>query len=185
MSKWLKLNAIYTFFSSPYSCHRTTLLNTKVLNFTSFQEKTILFCQNFVVFPPIWQLLVDRPRWQNSWNLVAQSVSSSKDTSAETTRPLVDSSIHDRLVKAWPLVDQTRFKFFDVSYRPNYGSVNFLLQYISDAIVDWVQIRWIRRPQCCRNEIGYLSRCFVLDAPAHRPVERQNPTLGYPEYVWQ
>jgi len=26
--------------------------------------------------------------------------------------------------------------------------------------------------------------CLVFDAPVHRPVERQNSTLGYPEYVW-
>jgi len=25
----------------------------------------------------------------------------------------------------------------------------------------------------------------VFDAPEHHPLERQNPTLGYPEYVWQ
>jgi len=39
------------------------------------------------------------------------------------------------MVKACPLVDQTRFKFVSVSYS---GSVNFLLQYTPDAIVDWV-----------------------------------------------
>ena len=60
------------------------------------------------------------------------------DTSAETTTSLVDSSIHDRLVKACLLVDHTRLKFVDVS---NSGSVNFLLQYIPDAIVERVQIR--------------------------------------------
>src|SRR6218665_44836 len=28
-------------------------------------------------------------------------------------------------------------------------------------------------------------RCRVLDAQVHRPVERQNPTLGFSVYVWQ
>ena len=31
----------------------------------------------------------------------------------ETTAPLANSSIHDRLLKACPLVDQTCFKFVD------------------------------------------------------------------------
>jgi len=83
-----------------------------------------------------------------------QSVPRSTDTSAETTAPLDDSSIHDRLDKAFPLVDQTHIKFADVSYC---GLVNFLLQYTPDAMVDWVQIRWIRRPQCWRNEVWHLS----------------------------
>jgi len=61
-------------------------------------------------------------------------------TSAETTAPLADNIIHDRLVKASPLDDQTHFKFVDFSYS---GSVNFLLHmaYTPDAIVIWVQIR--------------------------------------------
>src|SRR6218665_3697380 len=46
--------------------------------------------------------------------LGAQRVPRSTDTSAETTAPLADSSIHDQLVKACPLVDQTRFHFVDV-----------------------------------------------------------------------
>ena len=70
--------------------------------------------------------------------LGAQSVPRSTDTSAETTLPMADSSIHDRLDKASPLVDQTHIKFADVSYC---GSINFLLQNTPDAIVDWVQIR--------------------------------------------
>jgi len=70
--------------------------------------------------------------------LGAQSVPRSTDTSAETTAPLADSSIHDRLDKVSPFVDQTHIKFADVSYC---GWVNLLLQYTPDAIVDWVQIR--------------------------------------------
>jgi len=72
------------------------------------------------------------------------------DTSAETTAPLADSSIHDRLVKARPLVDQTRFKFVDISYS---GSVNFLPQYTTDAIVGSGEFGG----QCWRNEVGHLS----------------------------
>ena len=66
--------------------------------------------------------------------LGAQSLPRSTDTSAETTAPMADSSIRDRLGKASPIVDQTHI----VSYC---GSVNFLLQYTPDAIVDWFQIR--------------------------------------------
>src|SRR6218665_955901 len=48
--------------------------------------------------------------------LGAPSVLRSTDTSAETSAPLVDSSIHDRLDKASPLVDQMHIKFAEVSY---------------------------------------------------------------------
>jgi len=86
--------------------------------------------------------------------LGAQIVPSSSDTSAETTAPLADSSIHYRLDKASPLVDQMHIKFAEVS---NCGSVNFLQQYTPEVIVDWAKIRWIRRPQCWRNKVWHLS----------------------------
>jgi len=67
-----------------------------------------------------------------------------------------NSSIHDRPVKASPLVDQTHFKFVDVRYS---GSVNFFLHkaYTPDAIFAWVQIQWIRQLQCWRNEVSHFS----------------------------
>ena len=40
-----------------------------------------------------------------------QSVSRSTGTSSETTAPLADSSILNRLVKAYPLVDQIHDTF--------------------------------------------------------------------------
>src|SRR6218665_3260330 len=60
-----------------------------------------------------------------------------------------------------------------------------------DAKDDCVHIRRIRRPQCWRNEVGQLS----LQESDGRPIsystrqctvllKKQNPTLGYPEYVW-
>ena len=75
--------------------------------------------------------------------LGAQSVALSTDTSAETTAPLaaIACNIHDRLVKASPLIDQTHFKFVDVSYS---GSVNVLMHKAytpADAKAVWVQIR--------------------------------------------
>jgi len=36
------------------------------------------------------------------------------DTSAQTTAPLADRGINDRLVELRPLVDETRFEFIDV-----------------------------------------------------------------------
>ena len=55
--------------------------------------------------------------------LGAQSVPRSTNTSADNDGATGrDSSIHNRLVKASPLVDQTHFKFVDVSYSE---SVNF------------------------------------------------------------
>jgi len=51
MTKWPKLYAIYTFSTSPHSCHRTTLLNTKVLNFTVSQEKAVkIFELRHIIF---------------------------------------------------------------------------------------------------------------------------------------
>src|SRR6218665_1754939 len=38
MAKWLNFYATYTLFTSPHSCYHTTLLNTKVPNFTVSQE---------------------------------------------------------------------------------------------------------------------------------------------------
>src|SRR6218665_3727245 len=53
------------------------------------------------------------------------------NTSTETTLPLGDSSIHDRLVKAFPLGDQTLSQFIHVS---NSGWVNCFLRYTTDAM---------------------------------------------------
>jgi len=39
MEKWLKFHATYTFSTSPHSCYRIILLNTKVPNFTVSQKK--------------------------------------------------------------------------------------------------------------------------------------------------
>ena len=72
----------------------------------------------------------------------AQSVPRFTDTSAEATAPMADSSIHDRMDKASLFVDQTHIKFADVTYC---GSVNFLLQYTADAIVDLDQIRSVQK----------------------------------------
>src|SRR6218665_1662015 len=106
--------------------------------------------------------------------------------SAETAAPLVGSSIYDH----W-------------SKRAN-SSIRRISSTLTLAILDGKlypavhsrcysrlgSIRGIRRQQCWRNEVGHLSLqesdgARVLDAPVHRPVERQNSTLGYPEYVWQ
>src|SRR6218665_385901 len=124
--------------------------------------------------------------------LGAQSVPRFTDTSAETTAP--PAAIAATTIdwsKVSPLIDHTHFKFVNVNYS---GSVNFLLRkaYIPESR--------------CYNRLGSdpvnsattvlekqsqapfapgKRRCRVLDAPVHRPVERQNPTLGFSEYVWQ
>src|SRR6218665_351911 len=97
--------------------------------------------------------------------------------------------MHDRLVKASPLVDQTHFKFVDLTCS---GSVDFLLHkvYTPDAIVVWVQrsgnsATTVLEKRCQAPFAPGKRRCRVLDAPVHRPVERQNPTLGFSEYIWQ
>ena len=112
-----------------------------------------------------------------------KSAPRSTDTSAETTAPMADNSIHDRLqsIKASPLVDQTRFKFV--------GSVNFLLRYTPEA-----QSTGFRSGEFGVHSIGdmksgtFRSRKATVSGArfaSARPVERQNLTLGYPEYVWQ
>src|SRR6218665_4008241 len=53
MEKWLQFYAISIFSTSPRSCYCTTLLNTKVPNFTVFRKTAKKFCQSFVVFPSI------------------------------------------------------------------------------------------------------------------------------------
>src|SRR6218665_1652083 len=57
MAKWLKLYVIYPFVTSPHSCYRTTLLNTKVLNFTVSKENSEKLCQIFVVSSCLLELL--------------------------------------------------------------------------------------------------------------------------------
>jgi len=54
MTEWLKLWAIYTFYTSPHSSHRTTLLNTKVLHFTVSQKK----CEKFIL-PELRQVSIN------------------------------------------------------------------------------------------------------------------------------
>jgi len=157
MENWLKCYATYTFSTSPHSCYRTTLLNTKVSNFTVSQEN----CEK--IMPELCLIsinLITSGRYMTkklklyAWCSKCGPPHGHKRWDDGATGR--DSSIHDRLVKASPLVIQTHFKFVDVSYS---GSVNFLLDkaYTPDAIVVWVQIRWIRRPQCWRNEVRHLS----------------------------
>src|SRR6218665_596415 len=118
--------------------------------------------------------------------LGAQSVPRSMDTSAETTAPLADCSIHNRLDKASPLIDQAHIKFADVSYC---GSVNFLLQYIPCRYSNRLGSDPVNSAAIVLEKLSLAPfapgkrQCRVLDAPVHRPVDRQNPTLVYPEYV--
>jgi len=71
MAKWLKIYATYTFFTSPHSCYRTTLLNTKVPNFRVSQENKIAetLCLVLKVCPTPWTQALRRrrhwPRWQH------------------------------------------------------------------------------------------------------------------------
>src|SRR6218665_1678453 len=79
----------------------------------------------------------------------AQSVLRYTNTSPETTTPLADSSIHDLLVKACPLVDQTRFKFVDVSYS---GWVNFLLHKLQ-----MLKSTGFRSGEFCDHSVGEIK----------------------------
>src|SRR6218665_2767240 len=53
MAKWLKFHATYTFSTSPHSCHRTTLLNQKVLNFyITLKSQLIIGCTEIHFIKP-------------------------------------------------------------------------------------------------------------------------------------
>src|SRR6218665_1042843 len=59
MAKWLKLYVIYPFATSPHSCNCTTLLNTKVLNFTVSKKKLKNYVRTlsyFHQFNNFWQI---------------------------------------------------------------------------------------------------------------------------------
>src|SRR6218665_2575829 len=60
MEKWLKFYATYTFSTSPHSCYRTTLLNTKVPTFTASQENSeknyVRTLSYFHQFNNFWQI---------------------------------------------------------------------------------------------------------------------------------
>jgi len=78
------------------------------------------------------------------------------DTSMQTTAPLADSSINDRLVKLCSLAYQTCFEFLEVmqlSWSDKHSPVAH-----SDAVVYRVKVRRIRWPQCWRNEVRGVSR---------------------------
>jgi len=157
----------------------------KSTTFYSFSGKTLKICSvrtssNFHQFKKL--------RWQNSWNSIlgAESVSRSTYTSVEMTAPMAYSSIHDRQVQACPLVDQTRFKFADVSYSE---SVNFLLQYTPDAIVDRFRSGEFdgyavegMKMGTFRSRKTTVSRARCTSAPS---CWKTKPTLGYSEYVRQ
>ena len=76
------------------------------------------------------------------------------NSSMQTTAPLADGSINDRLVTLCPFAYQMCFEFLKVSYP---GVVNLLLQHTPDAVVYRVKVLRIRWPQCWRNEVRHLS----------------------------
>src|SRR6218665_2212975 len=105
----------------------------------------------------------------------------STDTSA-TGR---DSSIHNRLVKASPLVNQTHFKFVDVSYSGSVDHKAFrCYSRLGSGPVNSATTVLEKRNHAPFAP-GKQRWCRVLDAPGHRPVQRQNPTLGFCECVWE
>src|SRR6218665_701451 len=114
--------------------------------------------------------------------LGAQSVPHSTYTSAETTAPLADSSIHARLVKASSLVDHTHFKFVDYP-----GAVNFLLHKVYYTPCRCYSLLGSDRVNSATTVLEKRSqapfapgkrRCRVLDAQVHRPVENKTQQIG-------
>ena len=107
MAKWLRFYATYTFSTSPHSGYRTTLLNTKVLNFTVSQEN----CEKILSeLCPISINLITFSRYMTKYlKLYAwcSKCARSTDTNAETTAPLaaIAAAKIDGMVKASPLVD--------------------------------------------------------------------------------
>jgi len=114
----------------------------------------------------------------------AQSLLRSRDTSAETAAPLADISIHDhwskRVQSSIGRISRTLTlailggKLSPAWYSRCYSRLG------SDPVNSTATVleEWSRAPITPGKR-----RWLVLDAPVHRPVERQNPTLGYPEYI--
>jgi len=50
MVKWLNFYATYTFSTSPHSCYHTTLLNTKVPNFTVSKQTQSTFKAHILIY---------------------------------------------------------------------------------------------------------------------------------------
>ena len=64
------------------------------------------------------------------------------DTSTQTTTPLADSGINDRLVKLrTALIDQTCFEFIDVSYLEFAVSVEYLCTSILNDVALYVEFK--------------------------------------------
>src|SRR6218665_3675417 len=140
MEKWLKLHIIYSFSTSPHSCCRCTLLNTKVLNFTVYKEKMKNYVRTLSYFHQFNNFWYIHDKIAETLCFVLKVCPAPRTQALRRERhwPIAASTID------WTkrhLVDQTHIKFADVSYC---GLVNFLLQciqYTPDARVDWVQIR--------------------------------------------
>ena len=87
--------------------------------------------------------------------LVLKVCSASRTQALRQRHHLLTASTIDWSKRAHSLIRLVSgSRFVDVSYS---GWVNFLLQYTPDAVVDWVQVRCILRPQCWRNEVWQLS----------------------------
>src|SRR6218665_3059846 len=186
MEKWLKLHIIYSFSTSPHSCCRYTLLNTKVLNFTVYKEKMKNYVRTLSYFQQLNNFWYIHDKIADILCLVLKVCPTPRTQALRRRRhwPIAASTI-DCMVKASPLVDHTHFKFVDFNYC---GAVNFLLHKVYT-------------PCRCYSLLGsdrMNSATTVLEkrsqapfAPGkrrrrvHRPVERQNPTLGFSVYVWQ
>src|SRR6218665_3299124 len=94
MTKGLQFYAMYTFSTSPHSFHRTTLLNTKVLQFTVSRKN----CETFIL-SELRQLSInliafgidDKIAEIIFFVIGALNVPAHKDISSETMPPLIDS----------------------------------------------------------------------------------------------
>src|SRR6218665_2878241 len=118
--------------------------------------------------------------------LGAQSVPRFTDTSPETTAPpaAIAASTID-----WSKRTQSSIRRISSSltlailYRLTFSCVRRCYSRLGSDPVNSASIELEKR--CQAPFAPGKRRCRVLDAPVHRPVERQNPTLGFSEYVWQ
>ena len=86
---------------------------------------------------------------------------SSTNASAQTLMPLANSTFNNRVTQSGPLAVDVSFQFVDVR---DLGAVDSLLKHTPHGVVNWVEVRWVRRPEsrCDKMRYRVWIRCCKL-----------------------
>jgi len=58
--------------------------------------------------------------------------------------PLFNSTVNNRVTQSDPIADDASFQFVDVR---DLGTIDSLLKHTPHGVVNWVEVRWIKRPE--------------------------------------